>query len=124
MIHLRRLFSLLLSLSMILLPLGSAQASLVGNGQLVNQAERGRLLQLLDREDAQRQLSALGINPEQAQQRVMRMTDQEVAQINQRLTDLPAGGDVLGALLVVFIVFIITDVIGATNIFTFVHPVK
>ena len=38
--------------------------------------------------------------------------------------ELPAGGDVLGVILVVFIVFVITDVIGATDIFPFIKPVK
>ena len=52
------------------------------------------------------------------------MTHQEIAQLNRQLADLPAGGDVLGIIVLIFIVFIITDVIGATDIFPFVHPVK
>jgi hypothetical protein len=31
---------------------------------------------------------------------------------------------VLGILLIIFIVFVITDVLGATNIFPFIHPIK
>jgi len=52
------------------------------------------------------------------------MTDQEVAKLDHRMKELPAGGDVLGVALVVFIVFIITDAIGATDIFPFVHSVN
>jgi hypothetical protein len=52
------------------------------------------------------------------------MTDEEIAQLNQQIDELPAGGDVLGILLVIFIVFVITDVIGATDIFPFIHPVN
>ena len=122
--HLQRLFSLLLSLSMMLLPLGSAQAAMVGNGQLIAQSDRAELLQVLERDSARQQLSALGVSQEQAKQRVMQMTDQEVAQLNQQLADLPAGGDALGVILLIFLVFVITDVIGATDIFPFIHPVK
>ena len=52
------------------------------------------------------------------------LTDAELARINQAI-DMNAGGDsVLGILLIIFIVFIITDAIGATDIFPFVHPVN
>jgi hypothetical protein len=66
----------------------------------------------------------MGVTQEQALQRVDRMTDQEVARLNQQLADLPAGGDVLGVIVLFLVIFIITDIIGATNIFPFIHPVK
>jgi hypothetical protein len=47
-----------------------------------------------------------------------------VARINQRLAELPAGGDVLGVIVLIFVIFVITDVIGATDIFPFIHAVK
>ena len=53
------------------------------------------------------------------------MTDAEIAQINQRIAEMPAGGSsVLGVLLIIFIVFVITDVLGATDIFPFIKPIK
>ena len=57
-------------------------------------------------------------------ERIAQMTDQEIAHLNQQLAELPAGGDVLGLVVLIFIVFIITDAIGATDIFPFVHPVR
>ena len=126
--HLQRLLSLLLSLSLILAPMMPAQAALVGNDQLIGathaNVDRGMLREALQRDSVKQQLSALGVTQEQALQRVDRMTDQEVAQLNQQLADLPAGGDVLGVVLLIFLVFVITDVIGATNIFPFIHPVR
>jgi hypothetical protein len=126
--HLQRLLSLLLSLSLIMLPMVPAQAALVGNGQLIASASadanRTTLLEALDRDSVRQQLSALGVTPEQAQLRVNQMTDQEVAQLNQQLANLPAGGDVVGILVLILIIFIITDVIGATDIFPFIHPVR
>ncbi|MEW6253600.1 MAG: DUF6627 family protein, partial [Planctomycetota bacterium] len=86
--------------------------------------DRERLASLLEREDLQRQLATLGVDPQDAKQRVASLTDAEVNRLNQRLAELPAGGDVLGAILLIFIVFVITDAIGATDIFPFVHPVR
>jgi len=85
--------------------------------------DRQQLAELLDREDVQKQLLAYGVAPEQVQERVNNMTDAEVAQLNDQIADMPAGG-ILGAILLIFVVFVITDVIGATDIFSFIHPVN
>lgn len=127
--YLQKLLSLLLSLSLMMLPIVPAQAALVGNAELFGSAassvDRTLLIEALDRDAARQQLAALGITQEQAMERVAQMTDQEIALLNQQLADLPAGGvDVLGVILLVFIVFVITDVIGATDIFPFIKPVK
>lgn len=86
--------------------------------------DRQQLVELLDREDVQKQLLDYGVAPEQVKDRVNKMTDAEVAQLNEQIADMPAGGGILGAVLLIFVVFIITDVIGATDIFSFVHPVN
>jgi len=126
--YLQRLLSILLSLSLIILPIMPAQAAMVGNAELFGPAatnvDRTLMSQALDRDSARQQLAAFGISHEQAMARIARMTNQEIAQLNQQLAELPAGGDVLGVVVLIFIVFIITDVIGATDIFPFVHPVK
>ena len=89
-----------------------------------SELNRSDILQMLDREAARQQLSTLGVSPEMVKQRVAQMTDAEVAQLNQHLADLPAGGDIWGVLLLLFIVFIITDMLGATDIFPFVKPIN
>ena len=128
MIILQRILCLILSSCLIILPIGPAQAAMIGNVQIIGevQAELNRddVLRALEREEAQQQLMALGVSAEMVKERVAHMTDQEVAQLNLRLADLPAGGDVLGFILILFIVFIITDMLGATNIFPFVKPVN
>ena len=128
MVTLQPVLCLLVSLSLIVLPVGAAQAAMISNGQIIGEVQaelnRGDVLQILAREHAQQHLKALGVSPEMVKERVSHMTDQEVAQLNQHLADLPAGGDVLGVILILFIVFIITDMLGATNIFPFVKPVN
>lgn len=122
-----RLFALLLSLSILMLPLSSAQSAMIGNAHLFDEAnhvDRSALMQSLEREEVQTYLSQQGIDAEQVKLRVSQMTDQEIAQLNEHLSDLPAGGDALGIILFIFVVFIITDALGATDVFPFVHPIR
>ncbi len=125
---LQRVFCLFLSLSLVVLPVGPAQAAMIGNAQVIDEVRselnRAEILDMLDREAARQQLTALGVSPDMVKQRVAQMTDAEVAQLNRHLADLPAGGDIWGVLLLLFIVFIITDMLGATDIFPFVKPIN
>ena len=125
----KRFIALLCVMALVGASLSPAIAGLVGTEQMIAaeqaQVDRERLLDTLSRDDVRSQLTALGVDPAQAAERVMRMTDAEVAALNERLDELPAGGNtVLGVLLVVFIVFVITDAIGATDIFPFIRPVN
>jgi len=125
---LRRSTAMFLSILLALMPLLPAQAAMIGNKQIINQGlshqTRDGLQQLFEQETAQQQLQAWGVNPGQIRSRIDSLTDAELARINQQVNDLQAGGSVLGIILVIFIVFVITDVIGATDIFPFIHPVK
>jgi len=118
--------SVLLSLfSLITLPV---QAAMVNTQQLVQEqsmaSERAKLNTMMQREDVQAQFVEMGVSPEEVQQRVAALTDTEVAQLNHQMEQIPAGGDVLGVLVLIFLVFIVTDIIGATDIFPFVHSVE
>jgi hypothetical protein len=125
---LRRPIAIFLSILLALMPLLPAQAAMIGNEQIVNQnltyQTRDGLQQLFAQETARQQLQAWGVSPDQIRSRIDSLTDAELARINQQVNDLHAGGSGLGILLVIFIVFVITDVIGATDIFPFIHPVK
>ena len=126
---LQRPLAWLLSALLMLTPVVSVQAGMLGTDTLISSAQSQQsistLQQLLEREDAQQQLLALGVSPDQVRERVASLSDSELARINQGIDTLNAGGDsVLGILLIIFLVFVITDVIGATNIFPFIHPVK
>jgi len=124
----RKIGTLLLTASLLGAQVAPVQAGMIGTAQVLateqGRLDRDSLVSLLEREDLQRQLAALGVDMKDARERVAGLTDAEVARINQRLAELPAGGDVLGIILVIFLVFVITDVIGATDIFPFIHPVK
>ena len=94
-------------------------------GMLPTDADRARIFCLLDREDVQAQLQARGVSPAQVKARVAAMTDEEVAQLAGQVESLPAGGaDVLGVILAVFIILLITDILGFTKVFPFTKSVK
>lgn len=124
----RKTVSTLLSIALIMMTFSSTQAAMITNDILIEQAQqqsaRDRLARTVQREDVREQLLALGVSPEAVEGRISLLTSKEVAQLNQQIDDLPAGGDVLGVLLVIFIVFVITDIIGATDIFPFIKPVN
>jgi hypothetical protein len=118
-----------LSLLLAMLPLLPAQAAMVSNERIISEQQTAldsaAILEMLDQEVSQQQLETWGVNPEMARERINSLTPQELASINRQLDELRAGGDsILGILLVIFIVFVITDVIGATDIFPFIHPVR
>ena len=87
-------------------------------------AERGtgtieRMTQLLAREDVRQQLVQMGIDPASAEQRVAALTEAEAAELQHQLDSLPAGGDSLLAVIgIVFVVLLILELTGVTNIFT------
>jgi len=107
------------------LHLPAAHAGMIGTEAVVNAAQtqqnRERLHDALNRDDVQAQLLARGVDPAQVQARVDSLTDEEMQTLATNMDQLPAGGDsVLGVLVFIFIVLLITDILGYTNIFPFV----
>ena len=99
-------------------------AGIVGTDQLSASADRDHVKQFLDRNDVQAQLQARGVDADTAKARVDALTDDEVKTLASRIDQLPAGGDVLGILLAVFIILLITDILGFTKVFPFTRPVR
>lgn len=125
----RKAGSLLLAASLLGTSIAPAQAAMVGTSQVLaagqGSLDRARLASLLEREDLQRQLAAMGVDVRQARDRVASLTDAEIAQLNQRIGALPAGGDtVLGVFVLLLLILVITDLLGVTDVFSFVHPAK
>jgi hypothetical protein len=84
-----------------------------------NHETLSHLKELLAREDVRGQLMQLGIDPAVAELRVNSLTPAEIARLQPQLDSLPAGGDgILVVIGLVFVVLIILELVGVTNIFT------
>lgn len=120
-----RFLSSFLAVSMLWLSLHStANAAIVGTGDLVAEQQsvidRQSLMSALDRDDVKQALVQNGVDPLQAKERVASMTDEEVLALNEQLDDLPAGSGVVGAIVFIFLVLLVTDLLGLTDVFPFV----
>ena len=71
-------------------------------------------------------MKAQGIDANDTKARVAALTDEEVHKIAGNMDRLPAGGDggVLEVLLTVFVVLLITDILGFTKVFPFTRSIK
>ncbi len=100
-----------------------ASAAMIGSEALVQASRRdvteARVLESLSRPALVQQVEKLGVDPAAARERVAALTDAELAALDQRLDSLPAGGDVLGTLLCVFVLLLVTDILGLTKVFPF-----
>lgn len=101
-----------------------AHAGMLSTDAAVVSGERARVAAFLDRAEVRTQLQASGVSASDVKARVAAMTDDEVAQLAGRVDSLPAGGDALGVLLTVFIVLLITDILGFTKVFPFTRSIR
>lgn len=110
-----------------------AQAALVSTEQVAGIASASdsstspheRLSALIARSDVQSELERLGLTPDLAKERIAALTDEEASMLAQQIESAPAGGsDVLGVVLFVFIVLLITDILGFTKIFPFTRSIR
>lgn len=102
---------------------GTSQAAMIATP-----GDRAQLLGVLERTEVQSQLQVHGVSLEQAKARVAALSDAEAAQLMAQIESLPAGGDGVGvlitALLIVFLVLLLTDILGLTKVFPFTKPIK
>ena len=92
------------------------------------QEHRESLKALFLRDDIKNAFISLGINPIEAKERIDSLTDSEVIKLSENINDLPAAGSavgaIVGALLIVFLVLLFTDIMGYTDVFPFVKSQK
>lgn len=90
-----------------------------------SQQQRDAVASFMAREDVRQQLQQFGVDPQQASERVAALSDAEIADLNGKIADLPAAGsDVLGVLLFLFILLLVTDILGLTKVFPFTRSVR
>lgn len=106
----------------------AAQANIVTTDELVSAgvaaAHRATVNTFLAREDVRQAMQTQGISPLAATERVSAMSDAEVAQLAGRVDQAPAGGEILGLLFTVFIILLVTDILGLTKVYPFTRSVR
>jgi hypothetical protein len=103
----------------------SSPAAIVGTEELHASVKRGQVAGFLERAEVQARMQDLGVEPAAARARVAALSDDEIAGLADRIDQMPAGGsDVLTAVVVVFLVLIILDLLGITNIFPFTKSMR
>jgi|SRR2546428_10845861 len=101
------------------------QAGMLPTDAAMTSPDRAQIVSFLDREDVRLQLQARGVSPVDIRARVAAMTDEEARALASQIDSLPAGGaDILGVLLIVFLVLLLTDILGFTKIFPFTRSIR
>jgi len=93
----------------------------IGAEQFVNVMDRratiDRINVVLARSEVRQELERLGVDPDNASARVAALNDQELVFLAENLEELPAGGDLLAVVGIVFIVLLILELVGVIDIF-------
>jgi len=134
--RLQRLLAFVLSLSLVNFGMiQTVQAALISTEQVaqlattVDQGTSGhvRLTTALARADVRAEMTRLGVDPTLAVERGAALTDDEAASLADRIESAPAGADgggIIGALVLIFLVLLFTDIMGWTKIFPFTRSIR
>jgi hypothetical protein len=107
----------------------TAQAGLIGTEQVTKSTprsgDRARLLAELDRPQVVAELEKHGVTRKDAVARVKALTDEEARMVAGAMDRAPAGGNsVIGAIVLIFLVLLLTDILGFTKIFPFTRSIR
>ncbi|HEX4918837.1 MAG TPA: PA2779 family protein [Limnobacter sp.] len=102
-----------------------ASAAIVSTEEAVAMhQDRSELKQFFDREDIVNALQAHGVSAEMAKARVDSMTEEEAQKLAAHIENAPAGAGIVGTLFAVFIILLVTDILGLTKVFPFTRSVR
>lgn len=103
-----------------------ASAAIIGNEQMITEqqlaSDKAEMKNALAKADVKDRLLALGVDPADVDARIDALTADELAMLQDKMDDMPAGSGALGLLALLVLIFFITDIIGVTDIFPFVNP--
>ncbi|MFP3978043.1 PA2779 family protein [Marinobacter sp. KMM 10035] len=105
-----------------------ASANIVGTGELLTEQradiDREALMSMLDREDVKGALASMGVGEQEVRDRIQSLTPAELADFKQQLAEAPTGEGVVGIIVLFLLVFIVTDMLCATDIFPFINCIR
>ena len=108
--------------------ISSSYAGVVSSEQVIVQQQslysKQQVLEMLNSAEVQAKLVTLGVSVEDAEVRIASMTDQELAQLNTQMNDMPAAGEIVGVIVTVLVVLAVLDVLGVTDVYSFIRPIN
>jgi len=119
---------LIVSLCYLEVPIAPAHAEMVSTYSVAGASRtvsaRQELRHFLEREDVRAGLEQNGVSPAEAKARVDALSDDEVASVAGKIDALPAGGDLIGVAVFIFVLLLVTDVLGFTKVYSFTRSVR
>ena len=132
MVFVKRFFSAFLAASILFTgSVQTVQAAMISSAQVAESAfstagdqDRARIITALSRTDVQAALIERGIDPAQARNRVASLTDEEANAMATQMENAPAGSGIIGAIVLVFLVLLLTDILGFTKVYPFTRSIR
>lgn len=101
---------------------GAVNAAMIGTQSAVSTEQRAEYISdiqgWLGQDDVRQQLVDLGVEPSNASERVAAMTTEELRTLHTQIEELPAGAGIIEVIGIVFVVLLILELVGVTNIFS------
>lgn len=93
---------------------------------LSTEAPKANIDSFFARSDVEQKLAAFGVDEATIKDRMGSLTNDEIAQISQKIDEMPAGGDVgiISVLVFIFVLLLITDILGFTKVYSFTRAVR
>ncbi|MEL0028570.1 MAG: PA2779 family protein [Perlucidibaca sp.] len=114
----------LTSVAVVAAPITAEQAMQAGVAAATSQ-QRAEVVSWLQRDDVRQEMTRLGVSSEQAVERVSALSDEEVQRLHGRIGQAQvAGNGIVGAIVFVFLVLLVTDILGLTKVFPFTRSIR
>lgn len=121
--------TMIIAFSAAIIPIVPVSAALIDNDRVAQtqaiEGDRALVNEFMKRADVRSQFEAFGVDPDEANLRVAALSDAEVAKLAGEIKSSPAGqgalGAVIGAVVLIFVVLLITDLLGFTSVFGFTN---
>lgn len=110
--HFTLMFSaVLMLLCLALVPTTSAQAGMIGTDEAVSaqqqSGDRAKIDAFLSKSEVQEQMRAMGVDAATARTRALALTNEETAQLVQKMDAVPAGGNISSTDFIIILLVII-----------------
>lgn len=124
---------LIAALSSFSIQASEAQLKMLPTMSVINEEataqERMQIIEFVKSEKVQKQLINLGVDSAEALNRVASLSDIEIKELSKQIKNAEAGGDfgaggIIGVMVFIFIVLLITDILGFTKVFPFTRSIR